>query len=174
MRIYLPLLDADAAALAPHGSSADPASADATSSKSSPETVPSRVRLEVDRPVWGVTPNVQAEHPGEDPEDLEYEALQDAVYAALESSPRPVTGVRRVAVLAGDVSDGAVTDASETHGAFGLRAVRAEDVRLASVHVTELGADAVRADDTDPALLWFDVAEIPAALAYLREDASAS
>lgn len=153
MRIYLPLLDADADALAAIDAS------------------PARVRLVADRPVWGVAPAAQAEHPGQDEEDLEYEALQDAVYAALESSPRPVTGARRVAVLAGDVSDGAVADASATLGAFGLRAVRAEDVRLVSVHVTELGADAVRADDTDPALLWFDIAEVAAALAYLGQDA---
>lgn len=153
MRIYLPLADTDRFAL----------------ETVAPGAASVRVRVEQGRLAWGVSAAARSERPSEDAEDLEYEAIQDAVYAALESSPASVTGARRVAVIAGDVSDGAVEDASAEAGAFGLRIVRAEDLRLASLHVTEQGADTVRADDTDPALLWFDVAEVPAALTYLRE-----
>lgn len=148
MRIYLPLTGADPGAFhgAPGGATFPVAPGTAA---------------------WAVTAAARADRPGEDVEDLEYDALQDAVYAALENGPSPVRGTQRVAVLAGDVADGAVREAV-AGGAFGVEIARAAELRIASVHVTEQGAEAVRADDTDPALLWFDVAEAADALDYLR------
>jgi hypothetical protein len=121
------------------------------------------VELGVGRAAWAVTGEVRAEHPGEDEEDLEYEALQDAVhvaFAAAESSAR-------VLVLAADVPDRAVAPATEDGGAFGVTLTQACSAPLASVHVTEQDAAAAEADDTDPALLWFDTTEGQDALAFL-------
>lgn len=148
MRIYVPL------------TSADPGTWDRAPGR---RTCP----LPPETAAWAVTASARGDRPGEDIEDLEYEALQDAVYAALENGPSPVQGARRVAVIAGDVADDAVREA-EAGGAFGIRIARRAELRIASVHVTEQGAEAVRADDTDPALLWFDVAESDDALDYLR------
>lgn len=159
MRIYVPLLPDDEAGLSATGA------------------LPGRLALAADRPAWAVTPEARADRPGEDPEDLEYDAMQDAVYAALEgsagtaggASAKRVTGDRRVGILAGDVPDTALAAASATGGAFGVVLTAPAELRIASAHVTELGADAARADDTDPALLWFDVAETAEALSFLRE-----
>lgn len=151
MRIYVPLQDPDIATL-----SADPG------------TTVARMRLDEGRAAWAATAEAREDRAGEDLEDLEYEALQDAVHAALERGARPAQGAERVGVLAGDVSDGALEDASADGGAFGVRMGRAEDLRIASIHVTELGAATIRADDTDPALLWFDAAEAATAIDYLR------
>ena len=47
------------------------------------------------------------------------------------------------------------------------RRLASASARIASFHVTELDAAAAEADDTDPALLWFDATEAADALAYL-------
>lgn len=114
------------------------------------------------RPVWGVGAAALAEQPGEDAEDLEYEAIQDAVFAALSALPDD----QRALVAAGDVPDGALERAAETGGAFGLSVRSASSMPLVSLHVTELDAAAADADDTDPALLWFDAGEVAAALLF--------
>ncbi len=155
MRIYVPLLPADIEVLR------------------RAETPAGRLALASGRPAWAVTPAARDDRAGEDLDDLEYDALQDAVYANLEDpARRSASGGRRLGVVAGDVSDQAVADASHTGGAFGVVMARGEELRIASLHVTEQGAAAIRADDTDPALLWFDVAELPAALDYLAEPAA--
>ncbi len=158
MRIYVPLLTADVEALRHAAAGAG------------------RLLLPSGRPTWAVTPASRADRAGEDLEDLEYDALQDAVYAGLEhvedAARRSAPGTRRIGVAAGDVSDAAVAEASDTGGAFGVVMVRDEELRIASLHVTERGATAVREDDTDPALLWFDVGELPTALDYLAEPAA--
>lgn len=149
MRIYVPL----------HQPDLDILGAD--------RAVPSRLRLDEGRPVWAVTAEARADRADEDVEDLEYEAMQDAIYATLELGPRRARGTERVAVVAGDVSDGSLAASSGDLGAFGATMARVEDLRIASLHVSELGAERIRADDVDPALLWFDVAETSSALDYL-------
>lgn len=152
MRIYVPLLAADVAALR--------------------RDVPPRSRLALvnGRAAWAVTDASRADRAGEDVEDLEYDALQDAAYADLEDPARRADGAhRRIGILAGDVPESAVRDASATGGAFGVRLTRAEELKIASLHVTEQGATAIRDDDTEPALLWFDVAELAAGFDYLSE-----
>ncbi|WP_341855972.1 hypothetical protein [Brachybacterium sp. GPGPB12] len=69
-------------------------------------------------------------------------------------------------VIALDVPDAAIGDAADG-GAFGVLLGTPASARIASFHVTELDAAAAEADDTDPALLWFDVVEAREALAYL-------
>lgn len=117
------------------------------------------------RAAWAVTAAARADRPEEDGEDLEYDALQDAVYAGLVAGegtdPR-----RRVLVVAGDVPDRAVAEAGEEAGAYGVVLTAPAALRIAALHVTELGARAIEDDDTDPALLWFDASEGAAALEY--------
>ncbi|WP_152354367.1 DUF6912 family protein [Brachybacterium subflavum] len=121
-----------------------------------------RVALETGRPVWGVSDAARADRAAEDVEELEYDALQDAVFSALgQIDPR-----MRALVLAGDVPDASLADASEDGGAFGLRLAREDTLVVASAHATELDAAAAEVDDTDPALLWFDASELPAAIDY--------
>ena len=132
MRIFLPLTPADRVAL---------------------ETSSTVIELEAGRAAWAVTASVREDQPGEDEEDLEYEAMQDAAHIAL--------------VLAADVPDRAVGTAEDTGGAYGVVLLEAVAAPLASAHVTEQTAAQAEVDDTDPALLWFDPSEGPDALAYL-------
>lgn len=152
MRIFLPLQTEDRHRL---GSTA-------------PGTGSILLPLSAGRPAWSVSPWARAERAAEDPEDLEYDALQDAAYAALVDEQDPSGPQGRRAVLAGDVPDTAVREASETGGAFGVEIVADAQLRLAALHVTEQGAAAALADDTDPALLWFDAVEPATALDYLE------
>jgi len=141
MRIYLPLTASD---------------------RSSLELASTRLELAAGRTAWGVTASAQRDFPGEDLEDLEYEALQDAVHVAYGAG----SSTERALVLAADVPDSAVREAADA-GAFGILLDTHASARIASFHVTELDAAAAEADDTDPALLWFDAAEATEALAYL-------
>lgn len=120
------------------------------------------------RAAWAVTAEARSDRSGEEEEDLEYDAIQDATHIALSSAAPDA----RAMVIAADVSDAALQPAGETGGAYGVVTVTATGARVASFHVTELDARAAAADDTDPALLWFDVSEGPAALAFL--DATAA
>jgi len=142
MRIYLPLTAEDRTVLTTPGSG---------------------IELAPGRTAWAVTDEARADRPDDDVEDLEYDALQDAVHVALGTGPSSA----RALVIAVDVSDGAVEAATEDGGAFGIRLRAAATAKIASLHVTELDAAAAQADDTDPALLWFDVSEVGDALAYL-------
>lgn len=141
MRIYLPLTAPDRASL---------------------ELASTRLELAAGRAAWAVTASAERDFPGEDLEDLEYEALQDAVHVAYGAC----APTQRAMVIALDVPDAAVREAADG-GAFGVLLDTAASARIASFHVTELDAAAAEADDTDPALLWFDVAEARDALAYL-------
>lgn len=141
MRIYLPLTAQDLPVLESSGR---------------------RLDLEVGRAAWSVTADAQDGRPGEDGEDLEYDALQDAVHVALSSGP----DTARALAIAADVPDGVVEAATEDGGAFGIRLRTGCVAKIASFHVTELGAAAAEADDTDPALLWFDATEGRDALAF--------
>lgn len=133
-----------------------------------------RIPLDARTHAWAVSPWARQERPDEDPEDLEYDALQDAVHVALEGGDAtgaargtgPGATGTRAAVIAGDVPDATVGDASADGGAFGIVLTGAATLEIASLHVTELAGPAARASDTDPALLWFDASEIPAALDY--------
>ena len=124
-------------------------------------------RREIDLPAgreaWGVTPEARADRPQEDLEDLEYDAIQDAVHVALQSSAPEA----RALVTALDVADAAVEPATGTGGAYGVRLRTGARGVIASFHVTEQDARSAEADDTDPALLWFDAAEGPGALVHL-------
>ena len=141
MRIYLPLTAPDRAAL---------------------ELASTRLELAEGRPAWAVTAAAQRGFPGEDLEDLEYEALQDAVHVAYGTG----SANQRALVVAADVPDAALGEAADG-GAFGTVLVSSASARIASFHVTKLDAAAAEADDTDPALLWFDATEAADALAYL-------
>lgn len=122
-----------------------------------------RLPLEPGRTVWGVSEAARSQSPDDDTEDLEYEAIQDAVYAGLLATEAPD---RKLVVLAGDVPDAALGPDADESGLYGMRLEREETFVLASVHVTELDAQSVADDDTDPALLWFDASEAPDALDY--------
>lgn len=147
MRIYLPLTDTDRASL---------------------ELASTRLELAEGRAAWAVTDSARRGFPGEDLEDLEYEALQDAVHVAYGAG----SSTQRAMVIALDVPDAAIGDADDG-GAFGVLLGTSASARIASFHVTELDAAAAEADDTDPALLWFDAAEAADALAYLDGSATA-
>lgn len=142
MRIFLPLIAEDRPSL----------------TDDEPELL-----LEVGRAAWAVTPSARADRPDEDPEDLEYDALQDAVHVGL------MTGARtsRALVIAADVPDSALGGAEDTGGAYGVVTLRETTARVAALHVTEQDAEGADADDTDPALLWFDASEADEAIAYL-------
>lgn len=146
MRIYLPLPADDPGALTRVGRAGRP-----------------ELELPAGCEAWAVTPGARADRPGEDDEDLEYEALQDAVFAADRAGEDPDA---RLLVLAGDVPESAIREAADALGAFGLVLPDGARLRLASIHVSEQPRAAVRADDTDPALLWFDASETAEALAY--------
>lgn len=120
--------------------------------------------LAAGRPAWAVNAEARRDRPGQDEEDLEYEALQDAVHVAFTGAGPS----QRVLVLAADVPEQALRPATEDGGAFGVAIDQDCTGRLASSHVSELGAAAAEADDTDPALLWFDPSEGPEALAFLE------
>lgn len=123
--------------------------------------------LEAGREAWAVSAQARAERPGEDEEDLEYDALQDAVHIALTRA----APTSRALVLAADVADSALEPATEDGGPFGVRLGTGARAVVASYHVTEQDARTAAADDTDPALLWFDTSEGPGALAYLDRPA---
>src|SRR5699024_4954749 len=113
MRIYLPLLAQDRPALREGRALID---------------------LEPGRAAWAVTSEASADRPGQYEEDLEYEALQEAVHVAFTAAERS----ERVLVIAAAAPDDVID------------AVTAE------------------ADDTDPALLWFDAGEGQDALVFLE------
>lgn len=148
MRIYLPLTAPDRASL---------------------ELASARLELAEGRAAWTVTDSARQDFPGEDLEDLEYEALQDAVHVAYGAGDP----TRRALVIAADVPDAVLAEAPDG-GAFGVLLRSPAAARIASFHVTELDAAAAEADDTDPALLWFDAAEAADALAYLDGAAAAN
>lgn len=99
---------------------------------------------------------------GGDEEDLEYEALQDAVHVAFTQGPG------RAVVLAGDVRDADLADGPQETGLFGLVAARETVLRAAAWHVSELEREAAEASDTEPALLWFDTSEAVRVLEVAR------
>ena len=142
MRIYLPLADEDRPALL---------------------SARREIDLPAGREAWAVTAEARADRPGEDIEDLEYDAVQDAVHVALQA----VEPDARALVMAADVADKALEGATSTGGAYGVRLVSGARAVIASVHVTEQDARTAEQDDTDPALLWFDASEGPSALAQL-------
>lgn len=142
MRIYLPLAGEDRPALLSARRELD---------------------LPAGREAWAVTVEARADRPGEDIEDLEYDAVQDAVHVALQT----VEPHARALVMAADVADKAVEGATDTGGAYGVRLVSGARAVIASFHVTEQDARTAEQDDTDPALLWFDASEGPSALAQL-------
>lgn len=142
MRIYLPLADEDRPALL---------------------SARREIDLPAGREAWAVTTEARADRPGEDIEDLEYDAVQDAVHVALQA----VEPDARALVMAADVADKALEGATSTGGAYGVRLVSGARAVIASFHVTEQDARTAEQDDTDPALLWFDASEGPSALAQL-------
>lgn len=142
MRIYLPMSAEDRTIL---------------------ENSPSGHELHAGRAAWGVTGPASADNPDHDDEDLEYEAMQDAMHVALLSAD----ATSRALVIAVDVPEGTVAAAEESGGAFGVELRETARVRIASFHVSELDAVAAQQDDTDPALLWFDASEVTDAFAYL-------
>ena len=142
MRIYLPLADEDRPALL---------------------SARREIDLPAGREAWAVTAEARADRPGEDIEDLEYDAVQDAVHVALQA----VEPDARALVMAADVADKALEGATSTGGAYGVRLVSGARAVIASFHVTEQEARTAEQDDTDPALLWFDASEGPSALAQL-------
>ena len=148
MRIYLPLATEDRVAL---------------------ESSAPRLELAARRVAWGVHAEALRDRPDQDVEDLEYDALQDAVHIAY------LTGAadQRALVIAADAPDDAVEVSGEDGGAFGVVTAAPTQARIASFHVTELDAAAADADDTDPALLWFDASEGGDALAFLGGAAEA-
>lgn len=141
MRIYLPLTATDRASL---------------------ELASTRLELPAGRAAWAVTASAERDFPGEDLEDLEYEALQDAVHVAYGAG----SPTQRAMVIALDVPDAAIGDAADG-GAFGVLLGTPASAAAASSSVTWKLAIRAEADDTDPALLWFDVVEAREALAYL-------
>lgn len=142
MRIYLPLAVVDREVLAAAGT---------------------RLEIAADRYAWGVGDEARADRPGWDEEDLEYEALQDAVFHDLTTG-----GGGRALVAALDVADD-VLRPEPGIGAFGWETTAAVTAPIAALHVTEQDARAAEADDTDPAVLWFDAREGRAALDYARD-----
>ena len=142
MRIYLPLADEDRPALL---------------------SARREIDLPAGREAWAVTAEARADRPGEDIEDLEYDAVQDAVHVALQA----VEPDARALVMAADVADKALEGATSTGGAYGVRLVSGARAVIASFHVTEQDARTAEQDDTDPALLWFDASEGPSVLAQL-------
>lgn len=142
MRIYLPLADEDRPALL---------------------SARREIDLPAGREAWAVTAEARADRPGEDIEDLEYDAVQDAVHVALQA----VEPDARALVMAADVADKALEGATSTGGAYGVRLVSGARAVIASFHVTEQDARTAEQDDTDPAMLWFDASEGPSALAQL-------
>jgi hypothetical protein len=132
--------------------------------RSAVESAASGLELSAGRAAWGVTAEARADHPGEDEEDLEYEALQDAVHIAYGSGP----STSRALIIAADAPEGALGAETETGGAFGIVVREGVRAKIASFQVTELDAAAAEADDTDPALLWFDASEGAEALAFLE------
>lgn len=121
------------------------------------------IDLAAERTAWAVSTDALADRPGQDEEDLEYEALQDAVHVAFTAGAPS----ERVLVIAADVADQALVPATEEGGAFGIRIHERCSAKIASFHVTELDAAGAEVDDTDPALLWFDASEGRDALTYL-------
>ena len=110
-----------------------------------------------DRPVvaYAVTPGLEAAHPGEGREELEYLAFCDAVAAA--GDLRDSAGDRRVIVSA-DADPDWLEDSEGGTSAVRLR----RDLplsRIASVHVDDEAAIAA-GDESPDELLWYDVTEL--------------
>lgn len=121
-----------------------------------------RLPIAAGRDAWRVGAEARASVPG-DEEDLEYEAMQDAVHVALGAAEAG----SRALIVAGDVPDALIGEGDPTTGLYGATAISDAQLKIASLHVTELDASAAAASDTDPALLWFDAQEGAAALDYL-------
>ncbi len=104
---------------------------------------------------YAVTPGLQAAHPGEGAEELEYLAFCDAAAAA--RSLREAPGERRV-VVAADTEPDWLEDSDGGTAAVGIR----EDVplsRVASFHVDDPAALA-SGDESPDELLWYDATEL--------------
>lgn len=101
---------------------------------------------------------------GIDPEDLEYEAMLTATYAAVGAALDAEPG-SRVAVLA---ADSPVTVGPDPDGRVELEI--GPQFHPVSVHVSERGAAEIESDDTAPDLLWFDISETAQAAAFARRD----
>src|SRR5699024_7816120 len=142
MRIYLPLLAQDRPVLRERRAFID---------------------LEPGQAAGAGTSEESADRPGQDAEVREYEELQDAVHVAFTAAERS----ERVLVIAADAPDDVIDAATEEGGAFGIRMRQRRSARIASFHVAEQDAAEAEADDTDPALLWFDAGEGEDALAFL-------
>lgn len=97
-----------------------------------------------------------------DPEELEYEAMLTAAFTAVARALATDPG-SRVAVLAADSPVVAGPDADGR-----VEVVVGADFHPVSVHVSELGAAAIEADENEPGLLWFDISETAAAAAFAR------
>ncbi|MDF8262893.1 DUF6912 family protein [Luteipulveratus flavus] len=107
---------------------------------------------------FAVTEVLEQAQPSEDPEVLEFGALQDAAVAA-------GTGGARVVVAAADVEDAAVHEQEE-----GIETAVAVDgplaqQRLVSLHLGDAGLDVTGEEDLE--LSWYDITELDLVVAEL-------
>lgn len=104
---------------------------------------------------YAVTPGLEAAHPGEGVEELEYLAFCDAAAAA--TTLREAPGDRRV-IVAADADPEWLVDSDGGTAAVGL--VRELPLtRIASFHVDDPAAMAA-GDESADELLWYDVTEL--------------
>jgi hypothetical protein len=104
---------------------------------------------------YAVTPGLEAAHPGEGVEELEYLAFCDAAAAARALRESPTD--RRVVVSA-DADADWLSDHDGGTAAVAL-ATAVPLARIASLHVDDEGALAA-GDDSPDELLWYDATEL--------------
>lgn len=115
--------------------------------------------------VWGIEAAELAALRPDDAEELEFTAMQEAVLVTAERQVQAnASNDHRVAIIAADIPDNASVPASAGDHARTLRAE--EPIRIVSLHVSELNAQAILADEYAPDLLWFDPSELEEARAY--------
>lgn len=104
---------------------------------------------------YAVTPGLEAAHPGEGVEELEYLAFCDAAGAARALRESPTD--RRVVVSA-DADPDSLSDHDGGTAAVAL-AIGLPLARIASLHVDDEAALAA-GDDSPDELLWYDATEL--------------
>jgi hypothetical protein len=110
---------------------------------------------------YAVTPGLEAAHPGEGAEELEYLAFCDAAAAAISVRESPTD--RRV-VLSADADPDWLADSEGGTAAVALTADLPLS-RIASIHVDD--AAALEAGDESPdEMLWYDATELDEVRAF--------
>ncbi|MCT1557449.1 hypothetical protein M3A96_04885 [Helcobacillus massiliensis] len=115
--------------------------------------------------VWGVDPSIAKDVTADEAEQLDLDAVQEAVLVTAHGATGAAAHTR-VVIAAVDVPDDAAPAEAGDNGDHARRITADEPVRIRALHVSELTAAEALADEFAPDVLWFDPSETAEAFAY--------